>query len=127
MNVDYQLRAGIDSAIKAENDGDYWSMIVREGEVKTGDLVTNLAADERHPRTFEVIGLGAPFHLAEVYIEDPEDNYCMTVTLDCQEAVQNFDRYEKVAVCQAFLKPASHHCDPQPQNDSHIALASGWG
>ena len=127
MNVDYQLRAGIDSAIKAENDGDYWSMIVREGEVKTGDLVTSLAADERHPRTFEVIGLGAPFHLAEVCIEDPEDNYCMTVTLDCQEAVQNFDRYEKVAVCQAFLKPASHHCDPQPQNDSHIALASGWG
>ena len=127
MNVDYQLRAGIDSAIKAENDGDYWSMIVREGEVKTGDLVTNLAADERHPRTFEVIGLGAPFHLAEVCIEDPEDNYCMTVTLDCQEAVQNFDRYEKVAVCQAFLKPASHHRDPQPQNDSHIALASGWG
>lgn len=123
MNVDYQLRAGVDSAIKAERDGDHWSMIVRDGEVKTGDLVT----DERHPRTFEVIGLGAPFHLAEVCIEDPEDHYRMTVTLDCQEAVQNFDRYEKIAVCQAFLKPASHHCDPQPQNDSHIALASGWG
>lgn len=123
MNVDYQLRAGIDSAIEAENDGDYWSMIVRDGEVKTGDLVT----DERHPQTFEVIGLGAPFHLAEVYVEDPEDNYCMTVTLDCQEAVQNFDRYEKIAVCQAFLKPTSRHCNLQPQNDSHIALASGWG
>lgn len=122
MNVDYLLTAGAGSALRVEQDGDNWYAIVRDGEVNVGDLV----ADEYHSRAFEVIGFGAPFYVAEVYIKDAEDNYHTTITIDHHEAVRNFDSYETIEVCQAFLRPVCHHHGNQQQNDNHIALASGW-
>ena len=122
MNVDYQLTAGIGSAIVAEKNEDGWYTTVRNGEVNRGDLVT----DERRNRTFEVIGFGAPFHVAEVCIGQPEDDYCETVIIDCQEAVRNFDSYTTMVVCQAFLKPVCRLHGASPPCDVTLALASGW-
>ena len=122
MSIDYQLNAGVDSVINAEKSEDGWYTIVRDGEVKRGDLVTNKHLN----RTFEVIGLGAPFYVAEICIADVEDGYCTTVIIDHHEAVLNFDSYETIEVCQAFLKPVCHLRGVQQQNDIHIALASGW-
>ena len=52
MSVDYQLIAGIDSVVKAEKSEDGWYTIVRDGEVKRGDLLT----DKYQNLTFEVTG-----------------------------------------------------------------------
>ena len=56
MSVDYQLIAGIDSVFRAEKNEDGWYTLVRDGEVKRGDLVT----DKYRNLTFEVTGFGAP-------------------------------------------------------------------
>lgn len=121
MSIDYQLIAGIDSAIQAEQGEDGWYTIVRDGEVRTGDLVT----DRRRDRTFEVTGLGAPFYVAEVPIEDPASGYCTTVVIDYHEAVRNFVHYETIEVCQAFLEPVRHLHGADQQRDDPIALAQG--
>ena len=122
MNLDYQLNAGTDSVVIAEKSGNDWYTIVRDGEVKGGDQLT----DKRRAQTFEVIGFGAPFYVAEVCIEDAETDYYTTIIIDHHEAVRNYVSYETIAVCQAFLKPVCHNSGDQQQNDSYIALASGW-
>ena len=122
MSVDYQLIAGIDSVVKAEKSEDGWYTIVRDGEVKRGDLLT----DKYQNLTFEVTGFGALFYVAEIRIEDAEEGYYSSVIIDYHEAVGNFDRFEKIAVCQAFLKPVCHLRGVQQQNDMPIAIASGW-
>ena len=45
MSVDYQLIAGIDSAVTAEKSEDGWYTIVRDGEVQLGELVTDKYRD----------------------------------------------------------------------------------
>ena len=122
MSVDYQLIAGIDSVCKAEKSEDGWYTIVRDGEVKRGDLLT----DKYRNLTFKVAGFGAPFYVAEVRIEDAEEGYYSSVIIDYHEAVSNFDRYEKIAVCQAFLEPVRHLRRVQQQRDIPVALAAGW-
>ncbi len=123
MSVDYQLIAGIDSAFRAEKNEDGWYTIVRDGEVKRGDLVT----DKYRNLTFAVTGFGAPFYVAEIRIMDAEEGYDSTVIIDYHEAVGNFDRFEKIAVCQAFLEPVVCHLHSvRQQRDMPVALASGW-
>ena len=122
MSVDYQLIAGIDSAVTAEKSEDGWYTIVRDGEAQLGELVT----DKYRDLTFKVIGFGAPFYVAEVRIEDAEEGYYSSVIIDYHEAVNNFDRFEKIAVCQAFLEPVRHLRRVQQQRDMPVALAAGW-
>ena len=90
MSVDYQLIAGIDSAVTAEKSEDGWYTIVRDGEAQLGELVT----DKYRDLTYKVTGFGAPFYVAEVRIEDAEEGYYSSVIIDYHEAVNNFDRYE---------------------------------
>ena len=122
MSVDYQLIAGIDSAVTAEKSEDGWYTIVRDGEAQLGELVT----DKYRDLTYKVIGFGAPFYVAEVRIEDAEEGYYSSVIIDYHEAVNNFDRFEKIAVCQAFLEPVRHLRRVQQQRDMTVALAAGW-
>ena len=122
MSVDYQLIAGIDSVVKAEKSEDGWYTIVRDGEVKRGDLLT----DKYQNLTFEVTGFGALFYVAEIRIEDAEEGYFSSVVIDYHEAVNNFDSFEKITVCQAFLEPVRHLRRVQQQRDMPVALASGW-
>ena len=122
MSVDYQLIAGIDSAVTAEKSEDGWYTIVRDGEAQLGELVT----DKYRDLTYKVIGFGAPFYVAEVRIEDAEEGYYSSVIIDYHEAVNNFDRFEKIAVCQAFLEPVRHLRRVQQQRDMPVALAAGW-
>ena len=122
MSVDYQLIAGIDSAVTAEKSEDGWYTIVRDGEAQLGELVT----DKYRDLTYKVIGFGAPFYVAEVRIKDAEEGYYSSVIIDYHEAVNNFDRFEKIAVCQAFLEPVRHLRRVQQQRDMPVALAAGW-
>ena len=122
MSVDYQLIAGIDSAHRAEKNEDGWYTIVRDGEVDRGDLVT----DKYRDLTFEVTGFGAPFYVAEIRIEDAEEGYYSSVVIDYHDAVNNFDSFEKITVCLAFLEPVRHLRSVQRQRDKSIALAAGW-
>ena len=122
MSVNYQLIAGIDSVQRAEKNEDGWYTIVRDGEVNRGDLVT----DKYRNLTFAVTGFGAPFYVAEIRIEDAEAGYFSSVVIDYHEAVGNFDRFEKIAVCQAFLEPVRHLHGVQQQRDMSVALAAGW-
>ena len=122
MSVNYQLIAGIDSAVTAEKSEDGWYTIVRDGEAQLGELVT----DKYRDLTYKVIGFGAPFYVAEVRIEDAEEGYYSSVIIDYHEAVNNFDRFEKIAVCQAFLEPVRHLRRVQQQRDMPVALAAGW-
>lgn len=122
MNVDYQLTAGVGSAIIAEQNEDGWYTTVRNGDLNRGDRVT----DEHRDQTFEVIGFGAPFHVAEVRIGQPGDDCCTTVIIDRDEAARNFDSYATLVVCQAFLKPVGCLHGAGLPCDSPFALASGW-
>lgn len=123
MSVDYQLIAGIDSAHRAEKNEDGWYTIVRDGEVQRGNLVT----DEYRNLTFEVTGFGAPFYVAEVRIEDAEAGYDSSVIIDYREAVNNFDSFETITVCPAFLEPVVCQIHGiQRQRDMPVALAAGW-
>ena len=122
MSVNYQLIAGIDSVRRAEKNEDGWYTIVRDGEVERGDLVT----DKYRNLTFAVKGFGAPFYVAEIRIEDAEEGYFSSVIIDYHEAVNNFDRFEKIAVCQAFLEPVRHLHSVQQQRGVPVALAAGW-
>ena len=122
MSVDYQLIAGIDSAVTAEKSEDGWYTIVRDGEAQLGELVT----DKYRDLTYKVTGFGAPFYVAEVRIEDAEEGYYSSVIIDYHEAVNNFDRFEKIAVCLAFLEPVRHLRRVQQQRDIPVALAAGW-
>ena len=122
MSVNYQLIAGIDSAVTAEKSEDGWYTIVRDGEAQLGELVT----DKYRDLTYKVIGFGAPFYVAEVRIKDAEEGYYSSVIIDYHEAVNNFDRFEKIAVCQAFLEPVRHLRRVQQQRDMPVALAAGW-
>ena len=122
MSVDYQLIAGIDSAVTAEKSEDGWYTIVRDGEVQLGELVT----DKYRDLTFKVAGFGAPFYVAEVRIEDAEEGYYSSVVIDYHEAVNNFDSFEKITICQAFLEPVRHLRRVQQQRDMPVALAAGW-
>ena len=123
MSVDYQLIAGIDSVLRAEKNEDGWYTIVRDGEVTQGDLVT----DKYRNLTFEVTGFGAPFYVAEIRIVDAQDGYDSSVIIDYNEAVSNFDSFEKIVVCQAFLEPVVCHLHSvRQQRDMPVALASGW-
>lgn len=122
MSVDYQLIAGIDSAHRAEKNEDGWYTIVRDGEVNRGDLVN----DKYRDLTFEVTGFGAPFYVAEIRIEDTQEGYCSSVVIDYHEAVNNFDSFEKITVCLAFLEPVRHLRSVQRQRGAPVALAAGW-
>ena len=122
MSVDYQLIAGIDSVHRAEKNEDGWYTLVRDGEVNRGDLVT----DKYRDLTFEVTGFGAPFYVAEIRIEDAEEGYYSAVVIDYHEAVNNFDSFEKMTVCLAFLEPVRHLRCVQRQRDMPVALAAGW-
>ena len=122
MSVDYQLIAGIDSAHRAEKNEDGWYTIVRDGEVNRGDLVH----DKYRGLTFEVTGFGASFYVAEIRIEDAEEGYYSSVVIDYHEAVNNFDSFEQITVCLAFLEPVRHLRSVQRQRDMPVALAAGW-
>ena len=122
MSVDYQLIAGIDSAHRAEKNEDGWYTIVRDGEVNRGDLVT----DKYRNLTFEVTGFGAPFYVAEIRIEDAEEGYYSSVVIDYHEAVNNYDSFETITVCLAFLEPVRQLRSVQRQRDMPVALAAGW-
>ena len=87
-----------------------------------GELVT----DKYRDLTYKVTGFGAPFYVAEVRIEDAEEGYYSSVIIDYHEAVNNFDRFEKIAVCLAFLEPVRHLRRVQQQRDIPVALAAGW-
>ena len=122
MSIDYQLIAGIDSAFWAEKNEDGWYTIVRDGEVRRGDLVT----DQRRDLTFEVMGFGAPFYVADIRIEDADAGYFSSVIVDHHEAVNNFDSFGKITACLAFLKPVRQLHSVQQQRDMPFALAAGW-
>ncbi len=122
MSVDYQLIAGIDSAHRAERNEDGWYTIVRDGEVKPGDLIT----DSYRDMTFEVKGFGAPFCVAEIRIEDAEEGYFSSVIVDYFDAVNNVDSFEKITACLAFLEPVRQLRSVQQQHEMPLALAAGW-
>ena len=122
MSVDYQLIAGIDSAPRAERNEDGWYTIVRDGKVERGDRIT----DRYRDMTFEITGFGAPFHVAGIRIEDEEAGYFSSVIIDYFDAVNNFDSFEKITACLAFLKPVRQLHSVQRQHEMPLALAAGW-
>ena len=122
MSVNYQLIAGIDSAPRAERNEDGWYTIVRDGEAKSGDLIT----DRYRDMTFEVKGFGAPFRVAEIRIEDAEDGTFSSVIGDYFDAVNNVDSFEEITACLAFLEPLRQLRSVQQQRELPLALAAGW-
>ena len=122
MSVNYQLIAGIDSAHRAERNEDGWYTIVRDGEARPGDLIT----DGYRDMTFEVKGFGAPFRVAEIRIKDAEEGYFSYVIIDYHEAVNNFDSFEEITACLAFLEPVRQLRSVQRQHEIPLALAAGW-
>ncbi len=122
MSVDYQLIAGIDSAHRVERNEDGWYTIVRDGEVEPGHLIN----DRYREMTFEVKGFGAPFRVAEIRIEDAKEGYCSTVVVDYADAVNNFDSFEEITVCLAFLEPVRQLRSVQQQREMPLALVAGW-